>query len=53
MAYYSKKLDSAQRNYSVYDKELLAVISTLKHWKHFLFGREFVVKTDHQALKWL
>ena len=53
VAYYSKKLDSAQRNYSVYDKELLAVISALKHWKHFLYGREFVVKTDHQALKWL
>ena len=53
VAYLGKKLDSAQRNYSVYDKELRAVISALKHWKHFLYGRDFVVKTDHQALKWL
>ena len=53
IAFYSKKLDSAQRNYSVYDKELYAIITALKHWKHFLYGREFTVKTDHQALKWL
>ena len=53
VAYFSKKLDSVQRNYSVYDKELFAVVSALKHWKHLLYGREFVVKTDHQTLKWL
>ncbi|MCO5547633.1 hypothetical protein L7F22_001084 [Adiantum nelumboides] len=53
VAFYSKKLDSAQRNYSVYDKELFVIISALKHWKHFLYGRKFTVKTDHQALKWL
>ncbi|MCO5567049.1 hypothetical protein L7F22_020734 [Adiantum nelumboides] len=53
VAFYNKKLDSAQRNYSVYDKELFAIISALKHWKDFLYGREFTVKTDHQALKWL
>ena len=50
IAFYSKKLDSAQRNYSVYDKEIYAIIIALKHWKHFLYGREF---TYHQALKWL
>ncbi|MCO5569981.1 hypothetical protein L7F22_023695 [Adiantum nelumboides] len=53
VSFYSKKLDSAQLNYSVYDKELFAIISALKHLKHFLYGREFTVKTDHQALKWL
>ncbi|MCO5571037.1 hypothetical protein L7F22_024768 [Adiantum nelumboides] len=47
VALYSKKLDSAQRNYSVYDKELFAITSALKHWKHFLYGIEFTVKTDH------
>ncbi|MCO5575058.1 hypothetical protein L7F22_028855 [Adiantum nelumboides] len=53
VAFYSKKLDSAQHNYLVYDKELLAIISARKHWKHFLYGREFTVTIDHQALKWL
>ena len=36
-----------------YDKELLSVIHKLKHWKHFVYGREFVVLMDHQALRWL
>ena len=36
VAFFSKKLDDAQRNYSVYDKELYAVLSALQHWKHFL-----------------
>lgn len=53
VAYYSRKLNPAERNYSVYDKELLAVITALKHWKHFLYGWDFLVKTNHQALKWL
>lgn len=52
-AYFSKKLDSAQCNFSVYEKELFAIISALKHWKHFLYGREFTLKTNCQALKWL
>ncbi|MCO5582020.1 hypothetical protein L7F22_035910 [Adiantum nelumboides] len=53
VAFYNKKMDSTQRNYSIYDKELFVIISALKHWKHFLYGGEFKVKTDHQALKWL
>ena len=33
--------------------QMPTIITALKHWKHFLYGREFTVKTDHQALKWL
>ncbi|MCO5553253.1 hypothetical protein L7F22_006774 [Adiantum nelumboides] len=53
VAFYSKKVDSTQCNYSIYDKELFTIILALKHWKHFLCGKEFTVKTHHQALKWL
>ena len=53
VAFLSRKLNSVGKNYSVYDKELLSVIHALKHWKHFVYGREFVVRTDHQALRWL
>ena len=42
-----------RKNYSIYDKALLAMIHVLKHWKHFLYGRDFTVRTDHQALRWL
>ena len=53
VAFLSRKFNSAEKNYSVFDKELLAVINALKHWKHFLYGRDFTVRTDHQALRWL
>ena len=46
VAFFSRKLNSAERNYSVYDKELLSVIHALKHWKHFLYGRDFAVRID-------
>ena len=53
IAYVSKKLSSAQRNYSVYERELLAVVTSLDEFRHYLLGKSFVLRTDHQALKWL
>jgi transposase InsO family protein len=50
LAYYSKKLFSAQRNYSTFDRELLAVFMALHHFRFFLEGRMFVVFTDHKPL---
>ena len=32
-------------------QELLAIVESLKHWRHYLDFKEFVVWTDHQALK--
>ena len=34
------------------DKELLAIIESLKHWRHYLSGQHFIVKTDHEPLKY-
>lgn len=50
---YSKRLDKAQLNYSVTDKELLPVVKSLEHFRHSLIGKEFTLKTDHQALEYL
>lgn len=36
---------------STYDVELYAVVQAIKHWRHYLFHREFVLFTDHDALK--
>ncbi|KAI4293213.1 hypothetical protein PAPHI01_2487 [Pancytospora philotis] len=47
---YSKSMEKAQRNYSVTDKELLAVVKTLEHFRKYLVGKPFILKTDHQAL---
>ena len=50
IAFYSKKLNDAQRVYSTYDRELLGVYLSVKHFKHMLEGREFVILTDHKPL---
>ena len=48
----SKAMDDAQRNYPIYDKEMLAVIRAIKKWRHLLLGAKepFEIMTDHQNL---
>ncbi|UYV79479.1 hypothetical protein LAZ67_17002785, partial [Cordylochernes scorpioides] len=50
IAFFSRKLDAAQRKYSAYDRELLAVYLAIKHFRHLLEGRQFPVYTDHKPL---
>lgn len=50
LAFFSKKLDSAQRNYSTYDRELVAIYLAIRHFRHFLECRDFRVYTDHEPL---
>ena len=47
---FSQKLTPAEKNYSPYDRELLAIFTALKHFEHLLEGREFVIKTDRKLL---
>jgi len=53
IAYASRSMNKAERNYCVTDKELLAVRYFVEYFRHYLLGRRFSVRTDHQALKWL
>lgn len=50
---FSKGLYKHQKNYSTTDKELLAVVKGIKHFRHYLLGSEFTLKTDHKALTYL
>ena len=52
VAYESRWLRDAKLHLGVYEKELLAVIHALTNWKHYLLGADFVVKTDHQSLRY-
>jgi len=50
LAFLSKKLKQAQRKYSPYDRELLAIYTAIKHFRHMLEGRKFAVYTDYKPL---
>ena len=53
VAYFSEKLNDAKLKYSTYDKEFYAVVQTLRHWRHYLLHQEFVLYSDHEALRYL
>lgn len=44
ISYFGKRLDKAQYNYSVTDKELLAIAKACDHYRHYLLGKEFDLK---------
>ncbi|KAK1601972.1 hypothetical protein QYE76_027077 [Lolium multiflorum] len=53
IAYFSEKLSGAKLNYPIYDKELYALIRVLEVWQHYLWPKEFIIHSDHEALKYL
>ena len=53
IAFGSHMLNRAERNYCVTDRELLSVKFFVDQYKHYLLGRRFLIRTDHQALRWL
>jgi len=46
-------MNSTQRNYCTTRRDLLAVISALQHFRHYLLGNKVILRTDHHSLKWL
>ena len=53
IAYYSRAMSRPERNYCVTHKELLAMLSAVSHFHPYLYGRKFLVRTDHSSLQWL
>jgi hypothetical protein len=49
----SRGLSKSERNYSVVEKECVGIVWALQKLENYLDGREFVLETDHQPLKYL
>ena len=50
ISFFSVKLNTAQRKYSTFSRELLAIYLSIRHFRHLLEGRNFTVFTDHKPL---
>ena len=50
IAFYSRSMTNAEKNYDTSQKELLAVVIAVDHFRPFLYGKEFIIKTDHHPL---
>ena len=53
VSYYSRVLSTPERNYCVTRRELLAVVRAVEHFRPYLYGGQFKVRTDHASLLWL
>ena len=50
ISYFSRTLTATESHYSTFDRELLAIYLSIRHFRHFLEGRNFHVVTDHKPL---
>lgn len=53
IAYLRKGISNRNLGLSIYEKELLALVTEVGKWRHYLEGHRFIIKTDRQSLKYL
>ncbi|GJP49627.1 hypothetical protein CLOM_g8813, partial [Closterium sp. NIES-68] len=53
VAYESRKLQGVEKNYTVHDKEMLAIIHAFKTWRCYLTRADITVRTDHKSLQYM
>ncbi|GFU09824.1 retrovirus-related Pol polyprotein from transposon 412 [Nephila pilipes] len=53
IAYWSKCLSKPKRNYCVIRKEVLAIVKAVENFHSYVYGRKFLLRTDHASLTWL
>jgi hypothetical protein len=53
IAFFSHQIAARHAKLVAYECKLIGLVQTVRHWRAYLWGREFVVKTDHYSLKYL
>ena len=53
VAYGSRQLKNHEQSYPTHDMELAAIVLALKAWRHYLYGEQFEVFSDHKSLKYI
>jgi hypothetical protein len=53
VAFISKKFSNTQKRYAIMERECLAVIYAVQRFAPYLYGRPFIIETDHQPLSCL
>ena len=53
IVHFSEKVNDEKRNYSSYDKGFYAIFQAMKHWRHYLIPREFVLYFDNHAFQYI
>jgi hypothetical protein len=53
MAFFSKSFAARHLKVTAYERELVGLVEVVRHWRPYLWGRRFIVHTDHYALKYM
>lgn len=53
VAFFSEKIVGYRGRYITYDVEFYEIVQAISHWWHYLFHQEFILYSDHDALKYL
>jgi hypothetical protein len=53
LAFYSRPFTARHLKVAAYERELIGLVHVVRHWHPYLWGRAFVVRTDHYALKYM
>ena len=53
VAFFSRTLQGFERNHAAVEKEAQAIVEAVRHWRHYLAGRHFSVKTDQRSVSYM
>jgi len=53
LAFFSRPFATCHVKLAAYERELIGLVQAVRHWRPYLWGRRFLIRTDHYSLKYL